>query len=419
MSQNFSTDIAVIGAGVVGLTIALRLAQAGREVILVDPDQPGAGASAGNAGTIADHAVQPVGTPAVLRALPRLLLDPSAPLAIRRAGLLAVAPWLVRFLRASMPAAARRNAQAIAALTLGASPRWEALVQEIGAADLLEHRGCLHIYGSATGRAAAEEDMAFRRTLGVNVELLSSDEVAALEPNLPQIDHGGAFCPGSAFVTDPAALMARLTEAALAAGAGLLRGRAIRLERLVDGAQIGGEMAGGRDFRLHARQTVIAAGAHGRRLARQAGDRVPLDTERGYHLEFDMAEPVLTRPVSPPARGYYFSPMRGRLRVAGTVELGGLKAPPSPRRLGLLLAGARRVFPDLTDPDRGWMGFRPSVPDSVPVIGPSRAGPEVWHAYGHGHIGLTLAPVTAEIVVRGLLGAPQDFDIAPYRPGRF
>ena len=149
---------------------------------------------------------------------------------------------------------------------------------------------------------------------------------------------------------------------------------------------------------------VIAAGAHSRALAAQAGDRVPLDTERGYHVEWDMDAPRLTRPTCPTARGFYLCPMAGRLRVAGTVELGGLTAPPSPHRIARLVEGARAIFPDLGEPDRDWMGFRPSMPDSLPVIGPSRGGAEVIHAFGHGHLGVTLAPVTARIVADLIAG---------------
>jgi D-amino-acid dehydrogenase len=149
-----------------------------------------------------------------------------------------------------------------------------------------------------------------------------------------------------------------------------------------------------------------------------AGDPVPLDTERGYHLEWNMAEPRLSRPCCPTARGFYLCPMDGRLRVAGTVELGGLTAPPSPHRLKRLEEGARAIFPDLGTPDRTWMGFRPSIPDSVPVIGQGR-DQRVIHAYGHGHIGLTLAPVTAQMVVALVKGAPPDARLAPCRPDRF
>jgi glycine/D-amino acid oxidase-like deaminating enzyme len=144
-----------------------------------------------------------------------------------------------------------------------------------------------------------------------------------------------------------------------------------------------------------------------------------LDTERGYHVEWDMDQPLLGRPSCPTSRGFYFCPMAGRLRVAGTVELGGLHLPPSPHRVRKLVEGARAFFPDLGQPDRNWMGFRPSLPDSLPVIGPSAGGAEVIHAFGHGHLGVTMAPITAGIVADLVAGKAPPVDIAPYRPGRF
>jgi D-amino-acid dehydrogenase len=175
----------------------------------------------------------------------------------------------------------------------------------------------------------------------------------------------------------------------------------------------------GPGLHLHARRVVIAAGAHSRELARQAGDRVPLDTERGYHVEWDMAEPLVSRPTSPTARGIYFCPMAGRLRVAGTVELGGLHLPPSPHRLKKLVEGARAFFPDLGEPDRSWMGFRPSMPDSLPVIGPSSGGSDVLLAFGHGHLGVTLAPLTARVIAALVAGKKPQEDISRLLPSRF
>ena len=224
---------------------------------------------------------------------------------------------------------------------------------------------------------------------------------------------GAAFFSGATFLDDPGRMMG-LIAAAVLRKARHLQARAERLSRGPDGVVIEGP-----GLHLHARRVVIAAGAHSRKLALQAGDRIPLDTERGYHAEWDMAEPLLSRPTCPTARGFYFCPMAGRLRVAGTVELGGLTLPPSPHRITRLVEGARAFFPQLGPPDRDWMGFRPSLPDSLPVIGPSRGGAEIIHAFGHGHLGVTMAPVTAGIVADLLTGRAPRLDITPYRPGRF
>ena len=411
MTRN--TDIAILGAGVVGLAIAERLAAEGRDVVLVDPGEPGGGASYGNAGTIADYAVMPVGTPDVLKNLPSLLFDANSPLAIRRAALPALMPWLARFAWQSLPGPTRRNAAAIARLVADACPSWLALADRIGGANILQKRGCLYIYETAKAYRAAHADMAFRRTQGISVDLIDPATLRQMEPNLPQVEGGAAFFPKAVFLNDPGR-MVRTLAAHVAGQAEIRKARADRIERQMDGVLVTGP-----DLRLKARRVVIAAGAHSRDLARQAGDRVPLDTERGYHVEWDMATPRLSRPSCPTSRGFYLCPMEGRLRVAGTVELGGLTAPPSPHRIAKLVEGARAIFPDLPQPDREWMGFRPSVPDSVPVIGPSRGGADVLHAYGHGHIGLTLAPITARIIADLIAGRTPEVEMRPYLPTRF
>ncbi len=259
---------------------------------------------------------------------------------------------------------------------------------------------------------SVERDLAFRHALGVEVELIDDRGLSQLEPGLQGMA-GAAWFPNAVFLSDPGAMVQRLAQAALQY-AGLLTARVDRLTRQFDGLLLEGE-----EFKLHAKQVVLAAGAHSRALAKMAGDAVPLDTERGYHLEFDMDRPLLNRPCCPTARGFYLCPMTGRLRVAGTVELGGLTAPPSGHRLERLLDGARSVFPHLGEPDRTWMGFRPSIPDSLPVIGASKAGGDVIHAFGHGHIGLTLAPVTAQIVTDLVRGRAPSRDMSAFRADRF
>jgi D-hydroxyproline dehydrogenase len=407
------TDIAILGAGVVGLAIAEALTAAGRDVTLVDPAEPGMGASYGNAGTIADYAVMPVGSPDVLKSLPSLLFDQNSPLAIRRAALPALMPWLARFALQSLPGPTRRNAANIARLLVGAAGHWQDLAARIGGTDILQNRGCLYLYETEKAYRAAHADMAFRRTLGITVDLIGPDELRQMEPTLPPVQGGAAFFPKAIFLNDPGR-MVRTLATHLATSAQIIKARAERIERQMDGVMVTGP-----GLHLKARRVILAAGAHSRTLALHAGDKVPLDTERGYHVEWDMPTPRLTRPTCPTTRGFYLCPMEGRLRVAGTVELGGLTAPPSPHRIAKLVEGARAIFPDLGAPDREWMGFRPSVPDSVPVIGPSRGGADVIHAYGHGHIGLTLAPITARLVTALVTGRAPELDLTPYLPSRF
>ncbi|MCL1629288.1 FAD-binding oxidoreductase [Roseibaca sp. V10] len=400
-------EIAVIGAGVVGLVCALRLHQAGHEVVLVAPEDEETGASYGNAGVIADYAVMPVGTPDVLRNLPRLLLDRDSPLAIRHAAMVTLAPWLIRFARECLPGRAHANAQAIAALLAPSAQMWRALADEIDARAQLKAHGSIYLY--ETPKQA--ENLAPYRNLGVSVESLSDAELGQLEPAL-RGHAGGAFFPNTLTINDPATLLRALRVAV--ADIPRITAGVERLARDPSGITLSGP-----GLTLRAARVVLAAGAWSKRLAAMAGDRVPLDTERGYHLEYDLPENPLTRQTSPIARGFFFCPMQGRLRVAGTVELGGLSAPPAPHRWAMMDRGARAILPDLPEPSRRWMGFRPSIPDSKPVIGPSRGGADVIHAYGHGHLGLTLAPVTAQMVVDMVAGRAPMLDPAPYRVDRF
>ncbi|QYK42770.1 MAG: FAD-binding oxidoreductase [Paracoccaceae bacterium] len=409
-----TTEVAVIGAGVIGLTVALTLAREGRTVALIDPEPPGSGASHGNAGTIADYAVSPVGTPDVLRDLPRLLFDRDSPLAIHRPSLLPLVPWLLRFARASLPGPARRGAQALAALLADATPMWRDLAAGIGAAGLLRDTGCLYLYATEAEGRAAEPGLAARRALGVAVDRLTPDALAGLEPGLPPMAGGAAYFPGAVSLSDPGAMMAGLAAACRAAGVEQVVARVEHLERNATGVVLKGP-----GFIRTARRVVLAAGARSRALARMAGSRVPLDAERGYHLEWDMPAPRLGRPACPVARGFYLCPMSGRLRAAGTVELGGIGAPLSPHRLARLEAGVRALFPDLGPPDRTWMGLRPSIPDSLPVIGPAGGGADVILAFGHGHIGLTLAPATARAVAAMIAGRDPGPAVEACRPARF
>ena len=414
MVTPIKTDVAIVGAGIIGLAIAFRLAADGREVVVVDPNEAGSGASYGNAGTLAPYACAPVGNPDVLRNLPNLLLNPDSPLTIRLAALPALIPWLSRFVWQSMPVRARRNGYALAGLLKEAMPAWRALAEQARLSDLLRYEGCLYFYRGKMPQKDSEWGARLRNELGVRQEWLTSAEVARLEPALPHAA-GGLFFPDAAHTVDPAVMTGRLAAAAEASGASFERARVDRLE-LQDGGRI---RLICRDRTIEAHTVVLAAGAWSQSLAEQGGEDIPLDTERGYHIEFAMDACPIKRPVSPVDLGFYVTPMAGRLRVAGTVELGGLSAPLNPKRIALLERGVRKLFPGLGPVQSQWLGFRPSLPDSLPVIGPSRRYPNLIHAFGHGHLGMTLAGVTSRIVVSLIERRNDSPDLRAFRPDRF
>lgn len=415
MSSSDTTDIVIIGGGVIGLTIAHRLQQANRTVLLVDPAEPGSGASYGNAGTIADYAVLPVASPAVLKKLPALLFNQDSPLSIRRSAILSLAPWLLRFLQQALPAATHRNMQALVSILANAAPRWKDLAEQVNGQSLLQANGCLYLYDDPSGFEIGRRDISHRQSLGVQAKMLTPEQLAHLEPALPSVQGGAAFFPNAIYLTDPGQFLSLLFRQLIDKGLQVQQSSVVRLSRHKAGVEATLATGG----RISAKQVIIAAGAHSRDLARMAGDRIPLDTERGYHLEFDLDRPLLQRPVSATSRGFYMTPMQGRLRVAGTVELGGLNPKASRHRLDKLLKGVNYYFPHLTQPNRSWLGFRPSIPDSRPVISASQYGNDIVYAFGHGHIGMTLAPVTAELVYALLTSTTPPLDPAPYSAQRF
>lgn len=412
--ERAKAEVAVVGAGIVGLATALRLAAEGRDVLLIDAETRPLPASAGNAGTIAAYNNAPVGSPGVLRSLPHLLTHADSPFTMRWAGLPALAPWLLRFLRECLPARARANAAALASLLHDSLEAWHEFADATGAVDLLRRNGALYVFPSEAAFAGAAWPREQRAIAGIRQLIVSPREITALEPVLQAPTGPGIFFPDATHVIDPSELLRRLRLAAEVAGVQLVSGRVDRLDRTSTSLRLTGT-----GLAVEASRVVIAAGAWSRTLARQAGDRVPLDTERGYHVEYAMATPPFSRPVCPIQFGVYVTPMAGRLRAAGTVELGGLARPLDPRRPALLDRAARSLLPDLPQPTSHWMGYRPSLPDSLPVIGRASGEPRVIYAFGHGHLGLTLAAVTARHVADLLNDCEPAAALAAFSPRRF
>ncbi len=409
------TDIVVLGGGVVGLATALRLLNSGREVMLIDPEEPGTGTSYGNAGTIAEYAVLPVGSPDIFKKIPSLLLDKKSPISIKRSEILSLAPWLLRFLYQSMPKQAAINAQAISELLFDSRKRWELLVKQIDADSILKSNGTLYFYQSKSSYEAGKKDMANRKVLGINVEMLDPSELQRLEPNLKMIEGGASFFPDGAYMSDPGKIMKLLLDEVIKKGCQFIKKGATSIERCSEGVKV--VLADNSE--IIAKHLVISAGAYSKKFANQVGDYVPLDVERGYHVEYDMEKPLLNRPCCSAEKGFYMSPMTGRLRVVGTVELGGLSTTISQHRVDYLERGASNIFPNLGKPSRSWLGFRPSIPDSRPVISQSSKGNDIIYAFGHGHIGLTLAPITAEIVESIITKTKPPLAISAYSVQRF
>lgn len=409
--------VAVVGAGMVGLSTAISLQRAGHTVALFDRNDPHdrerwkQAASFGNACTFATGACLPVAMPGILGAVPRMLLNPDGPLALRWGDLPKLAPWLVAFLRSSSPREVDRIVAELGRLIRAATPAHESLMEEAGASHLARRNGCLYLYKSEASFRAAQQEIDLRAREGVSMTILSRDEIRKREPNLAPLYHKGLLFDDAWHLDTPYDYVLALAGLFRSRGGTFNAAEIGAVEPAQDGIRLAGDPANG----LYD-SVVIAAGAWSRRLSGSAGDRVLLDTERGYHVLFPEAGRMLSAPTCYPEHGFYMTPTGEGLRCAGTVELGGLDKPPRENRTRTIERVTRMLLPDVGEAGRTWMGFRPSMPDSLPVIGASPRDPRILHAYGHGHIGLTLAAITGRLVAEVASGQESSLDISALRP---
>lgn len=407
----------VVGAGIVGIATALYLQRDGWSVTVLDPEPPGeGGASFGNAGLIATHIVQPLAMRSILAKIPRMLLDETAVLAIRWRYLPMIAPWLLRLIRATRASEVERIAAALAGELRHAQAAYAPLLAEAEAEGYVRQKGILTVYPDEASLAEHEPVFDLQRRNGVASELLGHNQVRNLVPDLAPRYRFGKLYPEAGHVVDPLGLVGALARQVER------NGGVFRRQRVTGFRVSGSRVAAARTETGEepADLVVVAAGAWSKRLARQLGARVPLDTERGYHVT--LAEPGVGVDIPMMVGDIRFAvtPMRAGLRLAGTTEFAGLKAAPNPARHEALLANARRVFPDLkSERQTRWMGHRPSLPDSMPVIGPSPRYANVFFGFGHGHLGLTSAAVTGQAIAALAAGRAPLFDTTPFAIDRF
>lgn len=415
--------VVVIGAGIIGAFAAWELLEDGHDIVILDAEEPGGrqGASYGNGAWIMESSLLPVSVPGLWRQVPGYLMDPLGPFAIRWSHLPALTPWLARFLLAgSSVGKIERTAGFRHALTQGALQRYEAVAEANGLASFFRHDGHLFLYPD---RATYEADglaWGLRRRYGIEWQDLEGEALHAFEPGLGAHHRFGVYIRAGANLSDPGAFVAGLVEGAARRGAVLQRGRAtgFRFEgnrlRAVNTDQ--GDIDCGR--------AILTAGINARDLALQCGDRVPLEAERGYHVVVPDIEGGPRHPVMMMDGKMVFTRTQAGLRIAGQVELASLGAEPDWRRADILLKHLERAFPAMADRleegviDR-WMGNRPSTPDGIPCIGPSRLSPDIIYGFGHGHSGITMAPMTGRLIADLCGGGHPAIDPNPYEAERF
>ena len=409
-------DIVIVGAGIVGLASAYKLVEAGRSVLLVDRKGVAEETSRGNAGAFAFSDIMPLATKDVLRKLPRWLGDPLGPLTVRPEYLAQITPWMLRFWRAGWPDRIAAGIKAQAGLMRIARQEMDTLVQSAGLASMVRSDGVIEYYESEAELRAAQAEIDAKTREGIDVRIVRGAEMRDLQPGIDPRFVAATFIPKWQTVSDPFDFALAIGKAAIDRGVTFRKAEVKALRPLGQGVTV--EFTDGTT--LAAAKVVVASGAWSRALAAPLGDLIPLDTERGYNTTLPPGAFDLKRQLVFPGHGFVVTPLSTGVRIGGAVEFGGLELPPNFKRSEAMLKKAAVFMPGLrTEGGRQWMGFRPSLPDSLPAIGRSRPSPHILYAFGHGHLGLTQSAGTGKLIAELVTGATPSLDLTPFSPQRF
>ncbi|NLS16315.1 FAD-binding oxidoreductase [Rhizobium sp. P40RR-XXII] len=409
-------DVIVIGAGVVGLSAAIAAQSRGLSVVVVDREGPAAGASAGNAGAFAFTDILPLASPGILRKAPKWLLDPLGPLSVPPAYALQIAPWMFRFWRACQPSRVAHSTAAQTSLMDLSKAELEPFLAATDTLSMLRKEGNLQVYESEAEFRASLPGWEVRRNHGIEFQHLKADGIGAIQPGLASRFILGTFTPGWYSIADPKLYTLALAGHFRSRGGVIDTAEIAALRAIPSGVDVVAT-----DGRLRqAGKVVLAAGAFSHRIAKTLGEHIPLETERGYNTTLPADAFDLRTQITFGGHGFVVSKLSTGIRVGGAVELGGLALPPNFRRSEAMLQKARTFLSGLK-PEGGmqWMGFRPSLPDSLPAIGRAKATRDVIYAFGHGHLGLTQSAGTARLVADLLTERTTAIDLTPFSPQRF
>ena len=381
--------IAVIGAGIIGLCTAYYLQKAGCRVILIDKQDPGSGTSRGHASMIANYGVPGINQPQVWGQLPRYLFSKFSPIAIQWSKIGKLTPWLIQFLKNCNTTSMRKTALYTSSLLKSALPNYQELLQEIGSQNLLNHGGVLYVWIDPRQQPNPSQ-INIRSESGVEQIKLSGQEIRELEPNLSKQIQGGWHFPKAHHTLDPDLILKKLYQGYLSQGGQFQKEDVSAIHPSENLIQINNNQFD---------QVVLCTGAFSKSLVKQIeGHIIPLETERGYHIEFYDKQQLLSHPTSLVESGMYLTPLHNRLRAVGTVELGGLHTKISQARINYIARDAQRLLPSLQDYQNPWLGFRPTLPDCLPVLGKSPKFKNIFYAFGHNHLGWTLGPTTGKLI---------------------
>ena len=413
--MNDKLKVAVVGAGIVGTSCALWLQKKGFSVILIDPEKPGSGTSSGNACTIADYGCVPVNSPEIFKRIPSLMFSKDSPLSLDLKYAFTHLPWMIRFLANCRPAKVARIIRVLGKLLEKTYDGLNPLIEMSGSQKLLSQQGCMYVYRTEREFENARASNQARKDQGIEFIELDAGEIGELEPAIKLPFVKGLLFDKASHVLNPQSLVTSYFDCFLSNQGTYIKQSVISIDHKKDSLNVilaNGEI-------LDADRVVIAAGAFSAQIKGTGANRLPLDTERGYHLQYAGRQSLLNRPVSWNAAGFYATPMDQGLRFAGTVEIAGYGQTMNPRNLDYLRRKSQEMFDLPEQADQEWLGFRPTLPDSLPAIGYSPHSEYILFAFGHHHLGLTLAGITGKLIAELLNRDELSRNIDAFNPRRF
>ena len=405
--------IGIIGAGIQGVCNALFLQKKGFDVTLFDRDEPGNAASYGNAGHFSPYASVPLNRPDIILDIPQMLLSTRGPLALKWNYIYKMLPWAYKFLKNCTKNKMMHTAKYMHQILNLSLSAYDELFDEININGLIEDNGILYVWNNQNLNSRNLE-IKIRDELGVKQKVLNKKEIHDLEPNLKHFYHGGVFYDYAKHAKNPKKILIKLFENFVSKGGKFLK---LDIKELNFDEQK--PVIISENQRLIFDKLIIACGAFSKRLTDKLHEKIPLDTERGYHVHFKGYEHLISRPVVYSNRGFGMTPMEQGLRVVGTVEFGGLDNPLSKKRINNLIINAKEMLDNLPDHKDEWLGFRPTLPDFLPIIGQSKNYDNVYYCFGHHHLGWTLGAISGKIISNIIANENTNLDIKPYSSLRF
>ena len=412
--MNKKLKIGVVGAGIQGICNSLFLQKKGYHVTLFDKQEAGsANASYGNAGHFSPYASVPINRPDILADIPAMLLSSTGPLALKWNYVPKMLPWFLKFILSCSTKKMMNTAKNMHQILDLAIPAYDELFSEIDLDGLVEQKGIMYVWNDQN-LASRKLEIEIRKELGIKQQILSPKEIHDLEPNLKPFYHGGVFYSYGQHARNPKKILLKLFDLFLKKGGKFSK---LNIKDIISDNEHPILKSENQNFIFD--KVVIACGAFSKKLTDQLDEKIPLDTERGYHIHFRGCEHLLSRPVIFSNRGFGITPMEQGLRVVGTVEFGGLNNLLSKSRIKNLINNAKYMLNDLPDHEDEWLGFRPTLPDFLPIIGPSKNHKNIFYSFGHHHLGWTLGAISGKIISKMIANENTNLDLKPYSSIRF